>query len=68
MTEFYVFNPVGRTPEERVRGPFVGDPADIRVTLKGAGPGGADIVCVPCPAEDLEVSWAPSLAHPERAK
>lgn len=59
MSKFYVFNPVGRTPEERCRGPFEGDPADLRVVLKGMGPDGTDIVCVPCSAEDLEFSWPP---------
>ena len=59
MEKFYVLNPVGRTPAERVHGPFEGDPADIRVVLKGMGPDGTDIVCVPCVADDLDFSWFP---------
>ena len=37
------------------RGPFRGDPADLRVAFKGMGPNGTDLVCVPASAEALEI-------------
>lgn len=38
------------------RGPFRGNPANLRVVLKGMAADGGDIVCEPCSGEHVEFS------------